>query len=262
MGEESEEPQEEASPQDTQNMSPEEIARLQKQNCIFCKIVSKEIPAKILHEDDDVICILDINPASEGHILVMPKKHYMILPHIPEPLQEKLFITVRLMSNTLLKAMQCKGTSIFIANGSAAGQKAPHVLIHVFPRTENDGLLTLPVHSVTDEENAKTKSLSQYFYKIFGGKPNEKIAEFKETKKEPEKTDPKHKIETESVQENNPKDKNTDLTKHSPKQRLSVDDAKEKTKKTARKEKAQSEHQKPENAKQGVNLDDITRLFG
>ncbi|MFA5797748.1 MAG: HIT domain-containing protein, partial [Candidatus Woesearchaeota archaeon] len=88
---------------DTSNMSAEEIAELQKQNCIFCKIAEKQIPAKVIHEDIDVICVLDINPASEGHILVFPKKHYMILPHIPDETLGRLFTHVKLMSHTLLK---------------------------------------------------------------------------------------------------------------------------------------------------------------
>ncbi|GIU69540.1 MAG: hypothetical protein KatS3mg002_0776 [Candidatus Woesearchaeota archaeon] len=68
----------------------------------------------------------------------------MILPHIPDKVLEKLFYTVRLMSKTLLKTFQVGGTSVLIANGLAAGQKAPHVLIHVIPRRNNDGLLNIP----------------------------------------------------------------------------------------------------------------------
>lgn len=141
----------ELSEDDLKNMSAEEIAELQKKNCIFCRIVAKEIPARILHENPDVICILDINPASEGHILVVPKNHYMIMPHIPDDVLANIFRNVKLMSKTLLKSLQCRGTSVFIANGMAAGQKAPHVLIHVFPRMENDGLLELPKYEMTDK---------------------------------------------------------------------------------------------------------------
>ncbi len=174
------------SEEDLNKMSPEEIAELQKQNCIFCKIVSKEIPAKIIHEDADIICILDINPASEGHILVYPKKHYMILPHIPEDILQKVFKNVKLMSHTLLKSLQCKGTTIFIANGAAAGQKAPHVLVHVFPRRENDGLVKLPNYELSEEQLEKLKiDLGRYVSQVFGQrKPVIKNAEFTEYPKE------------------------------------------------------------------------------
>ena len=190
----------EVSSDDLKNMSPDEIAELQKQNCIFCKIASKEVPAKILHEDDDTICILDINPASEGHILVFPKQHYMILPHIPDDIIGKLFDTVKLMSNTLLKTLQTKGTNVFVANGVAAGQKAPHVLIHVFPRKDNDGLLELPSYDVSDEQLQKIKSsLKPYLNKYLGSKEvqdNDSHTEKKINKKDNESKENKSETRT------------------------------------------------------------------
>lgn len=207
---------------DTSNMSQEEIAELQKQNCIFCKIAEKQIPAKILHEDDTVVCILDINPASEGHILVYPKDHYMILPHIPDDLLMHLFKVARLMSNTLLKALQSGGTSVFIANGMAAGQKAPHVLIHVFPRRMNDGLLKLPSYDMNDDQKRKLKSgLEGYFIKEFG--PS------------------KHAKEKEHITE-----------------KKNIDDKQEKNKEE--KNKREKTEKKTEEKK--IDLDDIARLFG
>ncbi|MGV8141442.1 MAG: HIT family protein [Candidatus Woesearchaeota archaeon] len=161
-------PEKEYTEEDLKNMSEAEIAELQKQNCIFCKIASKEIPAKIIHEDSDTICILDINPASEGHILVYPKKHYMILPHMPDAAIAKVFANVRLMSHTLLKTLQCRGTTVFIANGVAAGQKAPHALIHVFPRRENDGLVKLPQYEMNSDQKEKLKKiLKPYMNQLF-----------------------------------------------------------------------------------------------
>ena len=64
-------------------MSPEQIAEMQKQQCIFCKIIKGDIPGKKVFQDDFVEAILDINPAAKGHTLVMPKEHYPILPVIP-----------------------------------------------------------------------------------------------------------------------------------------------------------------------------------
>jgi len=179
-------PEKEISEDDLKNMSAEEIAELQRQNCIFCKIANKEIPAKIIHEDADVICILDINPASEGHILVYPKKHYMIMPHIPDDILSKIFKSVKLMSHTLLKSLQCKGTTVFVANGVAAGQKAPHVLIHVFPRRENDDLVKLPTYEMSNEQIEKLKmELKIYINQVFGVRKNIiKKAEFVEKKEE------------------------------------------------------------------------------
>jgi len=262
-------------------MSPEEIAELQKQNCIFCKIANKEIPAKIIHEDADTICILDINPASEGHILVYPKKHYMIMPHMPEDILQKVFKNVKLMSHTLLKSLQCKGTTIFIANGVAAGQKAPHVLVHVFPRRENDGLVNLPSYEISDEQLEKLKSdLERYISQIFGRKrPIIKNAEFSEKPKElpkiQERTSAKDLEETNDDKTDNDTDDEQSTESDDSMQEISGDDdtnrddtededeEETKPKKTSPKKKDTTTNvtaKKADNSK--IDLDDISRLFG
>jgi len=229
---------------DTSNMSEEEIAELQKQNCIFCKIATKQIPAKILHEDDKVICILDINPASEGHILVYPKEHYMILPHIPEDLLLHLFKITQLMSKTLLKSLQTGGTSVFIANGMAAGQKAPHVLIHVFPRKMNDGLLKLPNYDMTEDQKKKLKSaLKPYFSQLFG--PNKFVSK---------KTDDT--VETDTVAK---KDENVEVEEKISEVHEKKTIHKKKEKQDIKKNTQESDNKEK---KDNVNLDDIAKLFG
>lgn len=233
---------------DTSNMSQEEIAELQKQNCIFCKIAEKQIPAKILHEDDKVMCILDINPASEGHILVYPKDHYMILPHIPDDLLTHLFKVTRLMSNTLLKALQSGGTSVFIANGMAAGQKAPHVLIHVFPRKMNDGLLKLPRYDMNDEQKKKLKTtLKPYLNQAFG--PSKTIKE-EEIEKKIQKHDKEEKKEKQN--EDIHPAKTEDGTKV------------HKTRNTRDKNDEENRDAQQDNKKnvKKIDLDDIAKLFG
>ncbi len=242
----------EVSEEDLKKMSPEEIAELQKQNCIFCKIASKEIPAKIIHEDKKSLCILDINPASEGHILVIPKEHYMILPHVPDDILLEMMKNVQLMSNTMLKTLQCKGTSIFIANGVASGQRAPHVLIHVIPRKDGDGLLPLPNYEMSPEQTAKLQnSLSGYITEIISGKPavksKVKEAEFTEEKSIPKKEAVKH---VPSKKENAP------TTDEEEQDEDEDSEEQEEKKEPPKKESQKSIPKKP------INLDDISRLFG
>src|SRR3989338_11313188 len=121
-------------------MTPEELAAFQKQNCVFCQIAAGKVPAKIVYSDDESIAVLDIHPAAKGHMLLMPKEHYSVMPQLPEHLAEHLFMACKGLSQAALKALHCKGTTIFIANGIAAGQKAPHFMIHVIPRNDGDGL--------------------------------------------------------------------------------------------------------------------------
>ncbi len=139
--------------EEMQNMTPEQIAELQKQNCIFCHIISGRVKSKKVYEDDKVTAILDINPANPGHILLLPKKHYMIMPQMPEDEIGHIFMVAKSLSNALLKALKAKGTNIYVANGAAAGQKAPHFMLNIIPRHANDGLnLVLPEHDMPEQQ--------------------------------------------------------------------------------------------------------------
>jgi histidine triad (HIT) family protein len=141
--------------EELKNMSPEQIADMQKQNCIFCQIVSGKIPSKKVFEDEKTIAFLDINPASSGHILLIPKTHYAILPQIPEDEVGHLFTIAKNLSNALLKGLGVKGTNIFVANGQVAGQKAPHFMIHIIPRREGDGLNFQPTEIDISKDQIK-----------------------------------------------------------------------------------------------------------
>jgi len=117
-----------------------EMLAKQKENCPFCKIIAGEIPSKQVFEDDQVIALLDIHPAVPGHVLVMPKEHYPIMPLMPEETFAHLFKIVRELSAKLREAMLVSRTTIFIANGYAAGQNSQHFLFHIIPREEVDSL--------------------------------------------------------------------------------------------------------------------------
>jgi histidine triad (HIT) family protein len=125
------------------NMSPEELKEFQKQQCIFCHIVSGKVQSKKIYEDDKVIGILDINPSNPGHILLLPKEHFQIMPLVPEDIISHLFIATKKLSQACLKALKCQGTTIFVANGMVAGQKAQHFMVHIIPRMEDDELSPL-----------------------------------------------------------------------------------------------------------------------
>lgn len=125
------------------NMSPEELREFQQKQCIFCQIINGKIPSKKLYDDDKAIAILDINPATKGHVLLLPKEHYAIMPQIPDTELGHLFGVSKKISQALLRGLKVSGTSIFVANGLVAGQRAQHFIIHVIPRQEGDGLLVM-----------------------------------------------------------------------------------------------------------------------
>ena len=135
------------------NMSPEELKEFQKKQCIFCQIVSGKVQSKKIYDDQESIAILDINPANPGHIVLLPKEHYSIMPQVPEDIIGHLSMTAKALSNVLLKSIGAQGTNIIIANGVAAGQRAQHFMIHIIPRMENDDLqFTLPQNTLPEKE--------------------------------------------------------------------------------------------------------------
>lgn len=194
-------PEQEEMQEKVKNMSPEELAEFQKQQCIFCQIISGKVQSKKIYEDEKTIGILDINPANAGHILLLPKEHYAVMPQIPEEEIGHLFMVAKALSNAMLKGLKVAGTNIFVANGVAAGQRAQHFMLHVIPRKENDGITSfnIPQRQVpeSDQKTIK-KAMVQGIAKVFGlnapdvegageeGKEEEK-APIKEKKVKPKK---------------------------------------------------------------------------
>ena len=135
------------------NMSPEELKEFQKKQCIFCQIVSGRIQAKKIYEDENVVSILDINPANPGHILLLTKEHYSIMPQIPDDDIAHIFMIAKSLSNSMLRSIDAHGTNIIVANGIAAGQRAQHFMVHIIPRKENDGVnFVLPQKTIEHAE--------------------------------------------------------------------------------------------------------------
>ena len=105
-------------------------------SCIFCKIISREIPTKILYEDQYTISILDAFPVTPGHTLVIPKNHHEQIQDMPLDINEKLFTTVQKM---LKRINTVKGsTLLLIHNGKDSGQEIMHVHVHLIPRGSDD----------------------------------------------------------------------------------------------------------------------------
>lgn len=113
-------------------------------NCIFCNIVKGDVPSKKVLEDDDFLAILDINPAVSGHTIVIPKNHYFVAQQMPPQEGGKLGVFCKKISKKLLESLPLDGTSVFIANGGAAGQRVPHFVAHVIPRKADDGIQLNP----------------------------------------------------------------------------------------------------------------------
>lgn len=112
-----------------------------KGECIFCKIAKREIISEIiLHESDNFIAIHDINPAAEGHTLIVPKKHFVTLLDIPNKLGEEMLEFCKKVASNLIEKKLGDGFNVIMNNLEPAGQFVMHAHIHVIPRKEGDGL--------------------------------------------------------------------------------------------------------------------------
>jgi histidine triad (HIT) family protein len=102
--------------------------------CIFCKIIAGQIPAYKVYEDEHTLAFLDIAPFEKGHVLVVSKRHAVLLTDLPQPHLGALIVAVRNVAALLLEKMPCDGYNLVQNNGACATQVVPHVHFHVIPR--------------------------------------------------------------------------------------------------------------------------------
>lgn len=111
--------------------------------CIFCKIINKEIPGHILYEDAFVLAFLDISQSTKGHTLIIPKNHAKDVFAMTEEDMKHVFSIVPKLANALKTTFNANGLNIVNNNGEAAGQTVFHYHVHLIPRyDETDGFTT------------------------------------------------------------------------------------------------------------------------
>lgn len=113
-------------------------------DCIFCKIVNGDIPAKIIAETNKSLAFMDAFPLTKGHSLVVTKNHYEKIQDIPPEENAELFETVRRVISKIDKFTNA--TLMAVHNGKESGQEIPHVHVHLIPRYADDS--AGPVHSM------------------------------------------------------------------------------------------------------------------
>lgn len=111
-----------------------------QENCIFCKIVAGESPKFEVFEDEQTLAFMDINPASEGHVLVIPKAHWQDLYSMPDEQLGYVTATTKRVATAVQKTFQPDGISLNQANGKGAAQSILHFHFHIVPRWSGDEL--------------------------------------------------------------------------------------------------------------------------
>lgn len=133
------------------------------ENCLFCKIINKEIPATIIYEDTEFIAFLDKFPTTYGHVLILPKTHIENIFHMDEETSGKLFALATKISKHIKPILGFDHMNILQNNGTLAGQTIFHFHIHLLPRYEpNDKKDSLQIafdsKEATDEALQELKS--------------------------------------------------------------------------------------------------------
>jgi histidine triad (HIT) family protein len=122
-------------------------------NCIFCRIVAREIPAAIVHEDEHTLAFMDAGQVNPGHVLVAAKGHVESLYELDDAQASALLRTASRVARAIRDAYQPQGLSVYQANGKAAWQTVFHYHMHLLPRHEGDGMtLTWPAKNPPREK--------------------------------------------------------------------------------------------------------------
>ncbi len=109
-------------------------------DCIFCKIVAGEIPSFNVYEDAATLAFMDINPVSDGHVLVIPKAHFADVVEVSEDAIGATSAAARKVAQAVQAALEPPGLNLLQCNGEAAAQSVQHFHMHVIPRRIDDDL--------------------------------------------------------------------------------------------------------------------------
>jgi histidine triad (HIT) family protein len=107
------------------------------EGCLFCSIVEGKMPSYKVFENPLFLVALDINPATKGHLIVIPKAHYRNIVEMPEQEMHRMFSLTRALSAVLID-YGAKGVNMLYSLGEAAGQRSPHMMVHLIPRYQDD----------------------------------------------------------------------------------------------------------------------------
>lgn len=117
-------------------------------DCIFCKIISGDLPSKVLYQDDLVMVIMDNNPIRDGHTLIIPKKHYTDFTELDDEITTHIFKIAKKMTKVLMEKLNADSVTLLVNYGE--DQKVKHYHLHLLP---NFGTTDHSLATRTIEEN-------------------------------------------------------------------------------------------------------------
>lgn len=122
-------------------------------DCVFCKLVARQIPASIVYEDEAALAFMDLGQVNPGHVLVASKAHAANIYELDDAQAAAVFRAAARVARAVRAAFDPPGLSIYQANGAPAGQTVLHFHLHVLPRHDGDGMqLVWPVKNPPREQ--------------------------------------------------------------------------------------------------------------
>jgi histidine triad (HIT) family protein len=107
-------------------------------DCLFCRIANREVPAVVVLDEPEVLAFLDHHPLFSGHVLLIPRTHFVTLADLPTRMLEPFFGAGQRLAVAVQEGMAAEGT--FVAINNTVSQSVPHLHMHVVPRRRKDGL--------------------------------------------------------------------------------------------------------------------------
>ena len=130
-------------------------------DCVFCRIVAKQIPASMVHEDEHTLAFMDLGQVNPGHVLVAAKAHAENVYSLDDAQAAAVFRSVARVARAIRAAFAPDGLSVYQANGKAAGQTVFHLHVHLVPRHEGDGM-----NLIWPAKNPPREKLEEYAAKV------------------------------------------------------------------------------------------------
>lgn len=138
------------------------------EKCIFCEIANHNLPANIVFEDNDVMAFADINPATKGHILIIPRKHCLNLFDIESDLFIRVFKLAKKIAGIMPDTLGCSGVNLLHSAGESAWQEVMHFHLHVIPRYKREELQRPFIPHSIDKNELKEIALALNTYNLGG----------------------------------------------------------------------------------------------
>jgi histidine triad (HIT) family protein len=110
-------------------------------DCIFCKILRKEIPSTVIYEDDLVMAFMDVMPVNPGHVLIIPREHQQYISDVSSATAARMFEVARKINTaTRNSGLKCDALNFLLSDGPVASQEVFHSHLHSIPRYAGDGV--------------------------------------------------------------------------------------------------------------------------